>query len=226
MFDVAGLPRNDEGEPVFKMSYNSRTEFNVCYDVKGTAHVRMAQHAYQESRQLWGPWLPLDDDSTYHLNEAAGGPEEECRIDEVTKTFQFFRNKHEVHIVDGHVSLFCLFDPAPTGIERHRPGEYSDYEPLSQVLGTKPYETYKREIARYDEMVDQISVAKAMGKLDTLKGTPIWELYLRGREAQAAIETELAKKLAVEGNGREQVLARWMQSMDICMGTEVVTQIV
>ena len=52
------------------------------------------------------------------------------------KTLQYFRNKHEVHIVDGHVTLFCIFDPAPTGIERHRPGEYSDYEPLSQVLGT------------------------------------------------------------------------------------------
>ena len=46
MFDVAGLPVNEDREPVFKMSYNSRTEVDVCYDVKGTARVRMAQHPY------------------------------------------------------------------------------------------------------------------------------------------------------------------------------------
>jgi hypothetical protein len=212
MFDVAGLPRNEDGEPVFKMSYNSRTEANFCYEVKGNARVRTAQHPYRAGEQLWGPWLALDGDSTYHLNEAADGPEEECRMDEATQTWQTFRNKHEVHIIDGHVSLFCLFDPAPTGVERHRPGEYSDYEPLAQVLGTKLYETYAREIARYDEMVDQLSLARAMGKLNTLHETPIWELYLRGREAQTAIEAGLAKTLAAEGNGRQRVLARWMQS--------------
>jgi hypothetical protein len=212
MFDVAGLPRNEDGEPVFKMSYNSRTEFNVCYDVKGTARVRMAQHPYEAAKQLWGPWFPLDGDSTYHLNEAAGSPEEECRIDEVTQTSQFLRNKHEVYIIVGYVTLFCLFDPAPTGVEHHRPGEYSDYQPLSQVLGTKPYETHRREIARYDEMLDRLSLAKALGELDTLQGTPIWELYLQGREAQAIVEAELVKTLAAEGNGRAQVLARWTQS--------------
>jgi hypothetical protein len=213
MFDVAGLPKNEDGEPVFKMSYNSRTEFNVCYDVEGTARVRMAQHPYQEVRQLWGPWLPLNGESTYHLNEAAGGPEEERRIDKATQTLQTLRNKHEVHIVDGHVTLFCLFDPAPTGVERHQPGKYSDYEPLSQVLGTKSYDTYQQEIAGYDEMLDRLSLAKAMGKLSTLRATPLWELYLRGQSAQAAIETELAKSLTAEGNGRGRVLARWMRSV-------------
>jgi hypothetical protein len=64
MFDVSGLPKNEEGEPVFKMSYNSRTEANFCYDVKGAARVRMAQHPYREAKQLWGPWLSLDGDST------------------------------------------------------------------------------------------------------------------------------------------------------------------
>ena len=211
MFDVAGLPGNEDGVPVFKMSYNSRTELNVCYDVKGAARVRMAQHPYKKAKQLWGPWFPLDDDSTYHLNEAAGSPEEECRIDEATQTTQCLRNKHEVHIVDGHVTLFCLFDPAPTGVEHHRPGEYSDYQPLSQVLGTKPYETHRREIARYDDMLDRLSLAKAQGSLSTLHGTPLWELYLHGRETQTAIETELLKTLAVEGSGRERVLARWLQ---------------
>ena len=75
-------------------------------------------------------------------------------------------------------------------------------------------------------MVDRLSLAKAMGELKTLKGTPVWELYLRGRERQAALETELERKLAVEGNGRERVLARWLQSADIGMDTVVATQAV
>ena len=211
MFDVAGLPKNQDGEPVFKMSYNSRTECNVCYDVKGTARVRMSRHPYKQKEQLWGPWLPLDGDSTYHLNEAAGSPEEECYFDEMTQTQKFFRNKHEVYIADGHVSLFCVFDPAPTGVENHHPGEYSDYEPLDKVLGTTAYETHQREIAKFDEMVDTLSMAKAMGLLNTLHDTPLWDLYQRGRDAQVSIEAELAQALADEGNGREQVLARWMQ---------------
>ena len=211
MFDVAGLPKNEDGEPVFKMSYNSRTECNVCYDVKGTARVRMAQHPYKERKQLWGPWFQLDDDSTYHLNEGAGSPEEESFHDTVKGTRQFFRNKHEVHIVDGHVTLCCMFDPAPTGVENHRAGEYSDYEPLSQVLGTKPYETHQREIAKYDEMVDTLSLAKAAGALSTHRGTPHWELYLKGREDQAAVENKIAETMAAEGLGRERVLEPWMQ---------------
>jgi hypothetical protein len=210
MFDVAGLPANQDGEPVFKMSYNSRTEFNVCYDVKGAARVRMAQHPYREAKQLWGPWHQLDGESTYHLNEAAEGPEEERRIVGTADHAQFFRNKHEVHIIDGHVSLFCMFDPAPTGAERHRPGEYSDYEPLSQVVGTREYELQRREMARFDEMVDQLSLAKARGELSALHETPVWRLYLQGRDEQAAIESELKKTLALEGTGREQVIARWM----------------
>lgn len=212
MFDVAGLPENQDGEPVFKMSYNSRTECNVCYDVQGAARVRMAQHPYDGSRQLWSPWYTLDGDSTYHLNEAAGCREEECRIDEATRMRQFLRNKHEVHIVNGHVTLFCIFDPAPTGVENHRPGEYSDYEPLSQVLGTDLYKTHQREIAKYDEMVDRLSLAKAAGELHTLQGTPLWELYLQGRKDQIAIESGLTRKLSAEGKGRDRVLARWMQA--------------
>jgi len=212
MFDVSGLPENEDGEPVFKMSYNSRTECNVCYDVNGNARVRMAHHPYKKTKQAWGTWFPLDGDSTYHLNETAGSPEEECLIDKVTGSMQFFRNKHEVHIVDGYVTLFCLFDPAPTGIERHRPGEYSDYELLSKVVGTKAYETYQRELARYDEMVERLSRAKALGALSTLKGTSLWKLYEEGRFAQGAIESGIAQTLGADGNARERVLARWIHN--------------
>jgi len=216
MFDVAGLPHNEEGEPVFKMSYNSRTECNVCYDVKGDARVRMAKHPYSKSKQPWGPWLKLDDDSTYHLNEAAGSPEEESFIDEETRTAQFLRNKHEVYIDNGHVTLCCLFDPAPTGVENHRTGEYSDYEPLSKVVGTPLYEAHQREIAKFDAMVDTLSIAKATGTLDAYRGTSEWQLYLQGREAQESIEFGIAKALAAEGKGRELILARWMQKEGDC----------
>lgn len=197
MFDVAGLPENEEGEPVFKMSYNSRTEVNFCYDVKGNARVRMAKHPYSGKKQIWESWLSLDGESTYHLNELAGS----------------FRNKHEVYIHNGYVSLFCMFDPAPTGMERHRPGEYSDYEPISLVLGTKPYENYTKEIAKYDEMVDQLSMAKAKNDLQAFEGTRIWDLYLQGKEAQANIENELLKKTARENKGRAKVVSPWMQPL-------------
>lgn len=214
MFDVAGLPGNEDGESVFKMSYNSRTEFNVCYDVSGFARVRMAAHPYRQSGQLWGPWFLLDGDSTYHLNEAAGCHEEECFLDEANQVRRFLRNKHEVQIVDGHVTLFCMFDPAPAGIENHRPGEYSDYEPLSAVLGTEAFERYQREISKYDEMVSELSMAKAVGDLDTIQKTPAWQLYCEGRRSQLAIESDLARRLALEGKGRDKILGPWLQRTD------------
>ena len=114
MFDVAGLPPNDEGRPVFKMSYNSRTEINVCHDVSGDAAVRFALHPYGD-RQAWGPWEAIDGHTSYHLEEAAGGPDEERLVDASTGTARTLRNKHEVR-GSGHVTLFCLFDPAPTGV--------------------------------------------------------------------------------------------------------------
>jgi uridine kinase len=52
-----------------------------------------------------------------------------------------------------------------------------------------------------------------MGALSTLHETPIWDLYVQGLEAQAVIESELAKTLAAEGTGRAQVLAQWMQTV-------------
>ena len=212
MFDVEGLPKNEEGLSVFKMSYNSRTEFNVCYEVKGNARVRMAKHPYSEKGQLWHPWETLDNETTYNLHEVAGGPDEEAFIDEHTGVMQTRRNKHEVHIVDGYVTLACLFDPSPTGAERHRTGEYSDYEPSSAILDSPKYEIQLQEMAEYDEMVNRLSLAKATGELDNFYGTSIWEAYLQGRSAQHAIEMELKRSLANERNGRERVVALWMQS--------------
>jgi hypothetical protein len=207
MFDVSGLPKNEDGDPVFKMSYNSRTEFNVCYDVQGAARVRLARHPYE--KRTWDPWLTLDGDSTYHLNEAAGGPEEE-RTSESGEE-RTLRNRHEVFIDGGHVSLFCLFDPAPTGIERHRPGEYSDYEPISRVLGTEEYKVHVREIGKFDEMIDTLSLAKAKGRLDLHQTSPLYERYVGGKAAQCAIEGALAKTLAA--SGRDGAIVRWMQQL-------------
>jgi hypothetical protein len=212
MFDVAGLPKNEEGFSVFKMSYNSRTEFNVCYEVKGNARVRMAKHPYSEKGQFWHPWETLDKETTYNLHEVAGGPDEETFIDEQTGVMQTRRNKHEVHIVDGYATLFCLFDPSPTGAEKHRTGEYSDYEPLSSIRDSPSYKIQLQEMAKYDEMVDSLSMARATGDLANFYGTSIWEVYLQGRAAQHAIEMELKRSLANERTGRERVIAPWMQS--------------
>jgi len=213
MFDVSGLPKNEDGEPVFKMSYNTRTEFNVCYDVKGIARVRMARHPYQPQHQPWEPWHLLDAESTYHLNEAAGCPEEEQRCPDEGAEPLFFRNKHEVYILDGYVTLFCLFDPSPLGIERHQPGEYSDYEPLSRVLASNACETYQREMTKYDEMVNQLSLAKAMGQLDSYRDDPLWGLYISGREAQIAIEAKLMDTLEKNDRERVHILEEWIQTL-------------
>lgn len=209
MFDVSGLPENEDGEPVFKMSYSSRTEFNVCYETAGITRVRMAKHPYGETPHLWGPWFTLDNDTTYHLNEAKGCPEEERIFNEETQSQQYLRNKHEVFIEDGYVSLFSLFDPAPTGVETHRPGEYSDYEALEKVICTDLYASQQRKISSFDEMVDVLSLAKAMGALETFRETPVWALYQQGRDEQVRIESEIIKKLTSEGKGRDLVIERW-----------------
>ncbi len=190
MFDVVGLPPNDDGEPVFKMAYTSRTEFNVCYDVSGSARVRLAPLAAAGG---WADWAAVDGETTYHLNEV---PEADGRT----------RNKHEVSALGGHVTLFCAFDPAPTGIERHRPGEYSDYEPYDVVAARAEFHEHKQRIGPFDEMVDTLSLAKARGELDALEGQPVWRRYLEGRDAQRRIEAALIASTSPE---RARVIASW-----------------
>ena len=200
MFDTEGLLPNQDGEPVFKMSYNSRTEFNVCYDVKGDARVRRALHPYTAEKQTWQPWQAIDGDTTYHLDEARGGPEEE-QVAGGT-----LRNRHEVYALGGHVTLLCLFDPAPTGVERHRPGEYSDYEPLASI----PRELLVRHregSRRFDAMVDGLSLAKARG---AAAPTELEQLHREGLLAQRRIEAALCASLRTEGVGRERVLGPWL----------------
>jgi hypothetical protein len=210
MFDVAGLPPNDDGEPVFKMGYESRTELNVCYDVRGEARVRYAVHPYVDGpAQVWGPWAVLDGDASYHLDEAEGGPEVEHVVDAEGRA-RTLRNRHEVYAgPGGHVTLLCMFDPAPVGIEQHVPGAYSDYEPLDRVSARPGFAEHQAEVRRYDAMVETLSLARARGALAAEVGSPAWSLYLEGRAAQAALEAALLARLAGEGRGREAVVAPW-----------------
>ncbi len=200
MFDTEGLLPNQDGEPVFKMSYNSRTEFNVCYDVKGDARVRRAVHPYTAEKQVWQPWLAIDGDTTYHLDEPSGGAEEE-KVAGGT-----LRNRHEVYALGGHVTLLCLFDPAPTGVERHRPGEYSDYEPLASIP-SELLSRHREASQRFDTMVDTLSLAKARGAEAPAE---LERLYRAGLGAQRRIEAALVQSLRQEGVGRERVLAPWL----------------
>ena len=115
------------------------------------------------------------------------------------------RNKHEVW-ASGHVTLFCLFDPAPTGVERHKPGEYSDYEPLADVVARPEYAAHVQALASLDEMVDVLSLEKARGRLDSPENAALRARWDDGRRAQLAIEAELAGQL--EAQGRPSARAR------------------
>lgn len=192
MFDVAGLPPNEDGEPVFKMAYNSRTELNVCYDVEGDARVRFAEHPYAASGQRWSAWSKLDNDATYYLNEPHDPNKSE-------------RNKHEIYNQGGHVSLLCMFDPAPVGIERHRPGEYSDYEPLAEVTARSEHAVYRASLSKYDAMLDALSLARAGDQLDAAKSSEAWSLYESGRAAQLKLEAELTET----SPARAHIIGRW-----------------
>jgi hypothetical protein len=199
MFDVGGLPMNEEGEPVFKMSYNSRTEFNVLYDVAGDVRVRFAEHPYAEKGQLWRGWRTLDSESTYHLNEP--------------REVQPLRNKHEVAAHNGHASLFCVFDPAPTGVEKHQPGSYSDYEALDVVSKRPDYAAQQAVIAAFDDMVQRLSIADAQGVLEQQLRTNVevqraHALFEQGLRSQLALEASLIDGLKSDPK-RQAILQPW-----------------
>lgn len=200
MFDVSGLPANEDGESVFRMSYDTRTEFNVCYDVTGYARVRFARHPYVRDGQDWSLWLRLHSDATYHLDE--------------TEAQDGLRNRHEVAIEGGHCSLFCLFDPAPTGIERHKPGAYSDYEAYEVVSQRPEHARHVEALKGFDVMLDTLSRAHARGALGGLEGTDQWARFEQGRAAQRRIEAALRAELARDGEGRGAVLEPWMLPED------------
>lgn len=206
MFDAHGLPKNDEGDPVFKMSYNFRTEPNICYEVRGRARVRMAEHPYAATGapQVWRPWQTLSGDATYYLNEDVGDAEWGQR----NGIQHPARNKHEVQIADGHVSLICMHHPACTGAERHSEGEYSEYGDLREVLGTPAHLEHLERITPFDSVVDALSLAQARGQDPT--ALPEWEVFQAGRNSQVQVESALLASLCADGHGREKILASWV----------------
>ncbi len=198
MFDTTGLPPNDDGESVFRMSYNHRTEPNFCYDVTGHARVRFALHPYDDAAQRFGPWIDLDGETTYHLSEARGGPEVEHRDGRP------LRNRHEVANAGGATTLYCLFDPAPTGVEQHRPGTYSEYGPLDTVLGTERYEATLKRFAEVDAMIDRLSLAAARG--EPLEDLNAWTTYEAERARGEAMR---AAMLAGLDDARRAIVKPW-----------------
>jgi len=210
MFDVYGLPPNEDGLPVFKMQYDNQTEANVCYDVGGDSKVRMAYHPYTDKDQKWADWQRIGNDSTYYLNEATHSPEVEWRTNPDTGEKLASRNKHEVYIPEGgYVSLCCLFDPGPTGDEKHLPGKYSAYQDVKKVIGTEVYQQYLSSLNPFDEMVDKLSLLKAQGLLNGIDKNPIWNCYEEGRKSQLNIESKLVQHLQMEKRGRDAVVLKW-----------------
>ena len=201
MFDSSGLPQNQDGLPVFKMSYNYRTEPNMVYDAPN-AFVRMALHPYVN--QQWGPWTPVDGDTTYHVNETATEADQSLEGPK--------RNKHEVDIKQGtNVSLLCIFDPAPTGAEEHTPGQYSSYGPLNKVLNTESYRSMRENLLPYDNMVDSLSMLDAQGaSVDALEKDPNWEVYKQGENNQHVYELKLMHNLNSQGKKeRMEIVNEW-----------------
>jgi hypothetical protein len=215
MFDVNGLPPNDDGLPVFKMQYDNQTEANVCYDVLGDSKVRMAFHPYKEKGQEWGEWQLLGNDTTYYLNEDSHSSDAEWVTNSETGEKFSRRNKHEVYIPEGgYVSLCCLFDPGPTGSEKHMPGKYSSYQDVNKVVGTEAYQQHLEALIPFDEMVDKLSLLKAQGLLVESDKAPKWTFYRHGLENQIELESRLVQQLRNENRGRDAVVLKWINKSD------------
>ena len=211
MFDVKGLPANDDGLAVFKMSYDNQTEPNICYDVVGKSQVRMAKHPYKEKGQEWGEWQLLDNDTTYYLNEDENGSDIEWYTNSETGERFSKRNKHEIYIPEkGYVSLCCLFDPAPTGTEKHLPGKYSSYEQVSKIIRTEMYQRHLKALTVIDKMVDKLSILKAQELLDNNNNICFWGRYHHGLNNQIKLESHLIQQLREESRDRHKVVLRWI----------------
>lgn len=208
MFDTQGLPLNHDGLPVFKMSYDHQTEINVIFDVGGEASARFAQHPYVDAAmQRWSDWHVLDDQTTYYLNEGARGPDVERFTDPKTGKEKKLRNRHEIYISPGgHVSLCCLFDPGPTGLETHQPGEYSSYAPVSETVDTPAYQEFVELVSVADNMIQTLSYDQASNAGKEVRSYPAWAEY----------EKQLAKALNADERviraaqqDRRQIMEAW-----------------
>ena len=208
MFDTQGLPLNNEGIEVFKMSYNYQSEVNVIYKAEGAARVRFAIHPYTTAQsQDWTTWERLGDDTTYCLNEGGDGPEVEHYIDSDGKITGSLRNRHEVFIEPGgHLSLCCLFDPAPTGLEIHEPGEYSSYCAVESILATQEYQEFLEDVAVTDEMIRELSLLAARNDSRGVVSSPYWRTYQNSLATARKIQDDLIAGIA---EARKDIVRPW-----------------
>ena len=208
MFDTQGLPKNRDGLPVFKMSYDNQSELNVVYEVNRSAMVRFALHPYTANEgQEWSDWAKLDGQTAYYLNESASGTDVETKIDPATGTARNFRNKHEIYVEPkGHVSLFCLFDPAPTGMETHLPGDYSSYAPAHDVISTTAYKRYLERIQPLDNMMKELSIATAQDPGKSLEDSAQWDVF---KAARKNVYISEQKMIQDDAGNRASIIEPW-----------------
>jgi len=208
MFDTQGLPPNQDGQPVFKMSYDNQTEVNFVYEVKSKASVRFANHPYVDPHeQSWSDWHSLDGDTTYYLNEGTDGLEIERHADPESGKEHCRRNRHEIYIAPGgHVSLCCMFDPGPTGLETHQPGEYSSYAPVAETTDTKAYRDFLASVAAADDMVRTLSLAQASNDGVPDRSSPEWAEYEIVLDRAIEAEGQLIRNSEEE---RRSIMAFW-----------------
>jgi hypothetical protein len=157
--------------------------------------------------QSWSDWHSLDGDTTYHLNEGADGPEIERHADPDTGKERFLRNRHEIYIAPGgHVSLCCMFDPGPTGLETHQPGEYSSYAPVSETIDTRAYREFLASMAAAEDMVRTLSLAQARNGGVPDRSSPKWAEYEHLLDRALQAEEQLIRD---SEEGRRSIMAFW-----------------
>jgi len=155
----------------------------------------------------------VDKNTLYYLNETHDGEEIEWHNDESTYENLALRNRHEVSIdKGGSATLICLFDPAPTGLEKHLPGEYSSYTPVSKILGTEAYDKFLEDVKPQDEMMDTLSLLEAEGDLneEAIRETKIWNIYQSCLKKKIGDDKELYERLKADRDGREKIIWPWM----------------
>ena len=164
-----------------------------------------------ETNRMNGQWKLLGNDTTYYLNEDSQSSDVEWHVNPETGERSSKRNKHEVYIPEGgYVSLCCLFDPGPTGSEKHMPGKYSSYQDVNKIIGTESYQKHLKALIPFDEMVQKLSLLKAQGLLNENDENPKWTSYQRGLENQIKLESELVQQLRNENRGRDAVVLKWI----------------
>ncbi len=212
MFDTNGLPSNIDGEDVFKMSYDYQTEVDVVYEVVRGARVRFAKHPYSTpDNQKWSQWSKIDGETTYYLNESADGNSIERHISPNSGRESCFRNRHELFIQEeGHVSLCCMFDPGPTGLETHQPGEYSSYQPVADTLRDSHYQDFLKSVEPVDEMIRTLSLRIAQDTNADLTALPQWRVYLVSMEDCLS---DQANMVLNEGKRRKTIIDPWRKSL-------------